>query len=242
MARYSFQSPRVRFPPRIHGADCPALGIGIGINAALFSVLNALFLRPLLYARTNELVEIEQPRLEVSLDDLRAARAFSAVAGFVGRGFSIGSPGQFAFGFGVSANLFRTLGVRPAFGRLFADDDDRQRVAILSYDYWRRTSGDPSAVGRPLTIGGETYVVVGVMPEDFTLQVRDANLFVAERLAQGRLVARLKDGATPAAAQAELLAMFGAQPNMRVGRSSRPSARTTVRCYGCSRPPSASSC
>ncbi len=214
--RYSWRALASR--PGLTALIVLALGLGMGINVSLFAVADCLFLRPLPYARPQELVAIEQARHELPLDELKGAESFSAVGAFTATNFPVGPRGQSRnyYGFKVSANLFRLLGVQPAMGRLFADDDEGQPVVVLTYDYWRRTSGDPSIIGQTLTINGEKHTVAGVLPEDFVLQVRDANLCLPYRVTDGRLIARLKRGATAAQAQAEVEGLLREQPKPRV--------------------------
>jgi putative ABC transport system permease protein len=102
-----------------------ALGIGIGANTAFFSVVNGLLLRPLPYQRPNELVEIEQPRRVIPLDELSQAHSFAGVATFVMQGFPILENGSVknVFGFHTTPNLFQVLGVQAKFGRVFTSED-----------------------------------------------------------------------------------------------------------------------
>jgi hypothetical protein len=167
-----------------------ALGLGIGANCALFTVVNSLLLRPLPYRDAAELVEIAVPR-HPPLESFQAAQSFSGVARFVPWGHSVQGPqgATNTYGFFVSPNLFAVLGVDAAVGRVFAPDET-QGVVILGYDYWRRTSGDPSIIGQTLVLSGQPHTVVGVLPAGFTLSVRDGNLFVPGSGPDGRIVAR----------------------------------------------------
>ncbi len=185
-----------------------ALGLGIGANSALFTVVNSLLLRPLPYERPRELVEISLARRVLPLEELNRAESLRGVAAFVARVFAVAEADGIKniFGFRVSRNLFAVLGVRAALGRTFLPGEgDHSSVVVLAYEYWRRVSGDPKILGQALTIGEQKYTIIGVLPEDFTLQVRDGNLFVPYRLTEGRVVARLKPGvlSAQAAAQAE---------------------------------------
>ena len=183
-----------------------ALGLGIGANCALFSVINSLMLRPLPYRDTARLVEISLPQRRPPLEGFQAAQSFSGVAAFVPWGHSVQGPhgATDTYGFFVSPNLFSVLGVDAAIGRVFTSDD-RDPVVVLGYDYWRRTSGDPRIVGQALTISGQPHTIVGVLPADFSLSVRDGNLFVPGGSRPDlRIVARLSAGVTAAQAQAEV--------------------------------------
>lgn len=192
-----------------------ALGVGIGANCALFTVVNSLLLRPLPHRNPEELVEISPPRQErPALEDLRTLESFEGVATVLSWGFSVaGAEGvRNVYGFRISANLFTVLGVQAAVGRIFSPEEDQQRVVMLSYDYWRRISGDPNIVGQTMTLSGEKHTVIGVAPADFWLGVRDANLFIPDPRLDGRIVARMKRGITQARAQSELTGMVrGAQ-------------------------------
>lgn len=191
-----------------------ALALGIGINCALFTVVNSLLLRPLPYRNADELVEISLPGRRPALEDLRRAQSLAGVAAFNPRGFSVVSSDgvRNVYGMRVSANLFELLGVDASVGRRFLPEEDQQPIVMLGYDYWRRVSGDPRIIGQTVSLTGEAYTIVGVLPADFTLQVRDGNLLVPYRLSEGRVVARLRSGASPAQAQVEVSGMVRALP------------------------------
>lgn len=182
-----------------------ALGLGIGANCALFTVVNSLLLRPLPYRNVDELVEIALPQRRPPIEVFQQSQSFSGVAMFVPWGHNVMGPqGPVnTYGFFVSPNLFSVLGVDAVVGRVFTRDE-RQAVVMLGYDYWRRTSGDPQIVGQALTISGEPHTVVGVLPAGFSLSVRDGNLFVPGSRPDGRVVGRLKAGVTAEQAQAEV--------------------------------------
>ena len=201
--RYSFR--RLVANPAFTIPAVLALAIGIAGNAALFAVVNAVWLKPLPFGHPETLVEIEQPRRELPLAELNTARTLSSVGAFTGRGFPVGPAGEAVnvFGFRVSANLFQVLDVQPAFGRGFAPRDEDEHVAMLSYDYWLRRGH-----AKALVIGGETYTIIGAMPPGFGLQVNDGSIFVPYRLTQGRIVARLAPGASAAQAEAEATALI----------------------------------
>src|SRR5580704_5565898 len=96
-----------------------SLAVGIAVNALLFTLVNALLLRPLPYTRSNELVEISQPRRALPLGELRGARAFDGVAAYLPWNFAVAGPdgARLVFSCRVSASLFTVLGVTPAVGR-----------------------------------------------------------------------------------------------------------------------------
>ena len=117
----------------------------------------------------------------------------------------------------VTANVFSILGVKPALGRTFAADEDQQgkdQVAVLSHSLWqRRFNRDPGIINRTITLNGESFTVVGVMPRDFFFPVRETELWVPWAMEPGqaegrgdhyfRLVARLKPGITREQANTE---------------------------------------
>jgi putative ABC transport system permease protein len=182
-----------------------ALALGIGANCALFTVVNSLMLRPLPYDSPDELVEISLPQRRPPLESFQGAQSFSGVASFVAWGHSVQGPQGMTnlYGFFVTPNLFSVLGVEAAVGRVFLPDE-KEGVVVLGYDYWRRTSGDPNIVGQALTIAGQPHTVIGVLRPDFSLSVRDGNLFVPGTRPDARIVARLKPGVSVTQAQAEV--------------------------------------
>jgi len=192
------------------------LAVGIGANCSLFAVVNRLLLRPLPYHSASELVEVGLPPRHVPIADLRRAQSFTGVAAISSRGFSIAGPEgvRNVYGHRVTGNLFDVLGVRAILGRTLIDADDSQPVVMLSYEYWRRTSGVPAIIGQTIVVNGENRAVVGVLPPEYSLDVRDANLFVPGlRSDDLRIVARLAKGVTPRQAEAEV---SGIQRDARV--------------------------
>jgi len=210
------------------------LALGIGANTAMFSVVNAVLLRPLPFREPDRLVTIwasvprrHRDQVPTSLLDYldwrRQATGFASLAAFTDLTLNLGGaehPEHLA-AFEVSANLFPTLGVAPALGRNFQPDEDRRggpRVVILGDRLWRRRFGaDPGIVGKGVTLNGRGYTVVGVMPAgfEFPIQAEPGQLFVPllqDDLAlmwrrEGREVftlARLRPGGAVARARAEM--------------------------------------
>jgi putative ABC transport system permease protein len=163
-----------------------ALALGIGGNTAIFSVVNAVLLRPLPYAEPERLVRFWESnpgrgwpefaasapnfadwRKQQSVCEQLAAYEFSTL-NLTGSG----EPERVA-ALSVTANFFSVLGVLPAHGRTFPPEEEqsgRNRVAIVSDGLWRRRFGaDPNLIGREIQLTGETYRVVGVMPPGFQL-------------------------------------------------------------------------
>ncbi|HSB11414.1 MAG TPA: ABC transporter permease [Blastocatellia bacterium] len=209
-----------------------ALALGIGANTAIFSVVNALLLKPLPYKEADRLVLIwhSYPKLNLEQASLSApsyveyrdmTTSFEQVATATEWSVNltgVGEPERLQ-GARVSYNLFATLGVQPAQGRSFLAEEDRpgsDKVVVLSNGLWqRRFGGDPSIVGQTITLDGSSYDVVGVMPAGFVFMV-EVDLFkpiafTPEQLAPNRHgneyligVARLKPGVTFAQASAEM--------------------------------------
>src|SRR6266699_736275 len=164
------------------------LGLGIGANAAVFSVLHAVLLRPLPYRKPEQLTMLwvtdSRPRgwavtdgstsYRDFLEWRRQAHAFEDLAIFYKRGWSVvtltGEEPEKVQGAFVSANLFALMGVQPLLGHAFSDEDlqHRERVVILSHGLWQsRFGGSLEALGHDIYIDGKPWRVVGVMPPQF---------------------------------------------------------------------------
>jgi len=161
-----------------------SLGVGIGFNAALFSIVDALLFRPLPVERPERLVDVYtkggdgDTYATNSYPDFLDFRAKNTVfSDMMGYSPSIaavkaGDRSRMALGEIVTGNYFQLLGVTAALGRTLLPEDDKAgapRVAVISHRLWRRDfGGDPSALGRTLLIHGQPYTIVGVAPERFT--------------------------------------------------------------------------
>ena len=160
-----------------------SLAVGIGLNSAMFSVVNAVLLRPLPVSDPARLVHIyttsDVPESTFSVPDLRDLQrhtsAFSGIAGhsLMFANASRDGASQLLLGEVVTANYFDVLGVRAALGRGFDASEDASeganRVVVLADGLWRRQfAADPAVLGRPLRIRGLDYTIVGVMPKSFT--------------------------------------------------------------------------
>jgi putative ABC transport system permease protein len=159
------------------------LALGIGANTAIFSVVNAVLLRPLPYPRPNELVMLfsswpAQGILKAgsALPDYREYRdrnrTLAGLAGFYYSDVNLSVAGQTAErvqGSRVTANLFPVLGVAPMLGQSFLPEDEKwgqHHVVLLSYGLWQRQfGGDPGIVGRQISLNATPYIVRGVMPQ-----------------------------------------------------------------------------
>ncbi len=162
-----------------------SLALGIGLNVAIFSVVNALLLRPLPgIEQSDELVGIYNTRqgsgyFNVSYPDYfhyrEQARSFSSLAAHWHTPFAMSSGGDpvKADGAIVSGNYFSTLGLRPAHGRFFLPEEDRtpdtHPVAVISYGLWQRHfNSDPVLIGKRVILNGHSFTVIGVTPAGFT--------------------------------------------------------------------------
>lgn len=160
------------------------LALGIGVNTAMFGVVNTLLLRPAPYPEPARLVRIFRtaPQSQTwphSLPNFRdeqaQARVFASSTAFCWWSYSLAEPGQPAEqlpGVTASADFLSTLGVQPMLGRGFTSEEQqpgKDRVAVLSYDCWQqRFSADPQIIGRTLRLDGESVTVIGVMPASFS--------------------------------------------------------------------------
>lgn len=150
------------------------LALGIGVNSAIFSVINAVLLRPLAYAEPSHLVTLRFNQSALDLADVeQQSKAFSSFGGEVKQplDYTAGSePVQFQIG-QVTGGFFETLGVKPALGRFINTADDKTGapyVVVLGHDLWQRQfAGDPQIVGKSIPLSGNVYTIVGVMPEGF---------------------------------------------------------------------------
>ena len=207
------------------------LALGIGANTAIFSVVNAVLLRPLQFRDPERLVMIWEdatfagfprntPAPANYVDWKNQSHSFEDIAATREATFNLtgdGEPERVA-AYSTSANFFPLLGVAPAIGRTFLADEDRvgaNKVAVLSHGFWQtRFGGDPHIINRDIQLDGEKYTVVGVMPAGFQFMESDVRLWVPIALGPEEManrgghyltvVARLKQGITMDQAQADL--------------------------------------
>jgi putative ABC transport system permease protein len=209
------------------------LALGIGANTAIFSVVNALLLQPLPYADPDRLVMVwqdlrprggpatEWPGPSQQFDWKADTEVFENLTSVRGWNASLGGgdalPEAFT-GEQATYEYFDVLGARPLLGRTFQQADDipnAPRVVVLSHDLWtRRFGGDASAVGRSITINGESHQIIGVMPQTFTsVYVTDAKLWRPLRMnpanpsrnsAVNHAIGRLRTGVSIEQARANL--------------------------------------
>ncbi|MDQ3805975.1 MAG: ABC transporter permease, partial [Acidobacteriota bacterium] len=211
------------------------LALGIGANTAIFTVVDAALLRSLPYREPERLVHLWEAkqnrdfdRREASYPDFLDWRAqtgevFEGVAGYVNRGFTLTGEGgpERVMGAAVTSNFFDLLGVEPRHGRMLLEGEDQpgaEGVVVLGHGLWqRRFGGDPKVVGRRITLSGESYTVVGVLPADFQFaKLGSADLWTGLRPTPNfatprymhwlNVVARLRPGVGMEAARARLAA------------------------------------
>ncbi|HXM36371.1 MAG TPA: ABC transporter permease, partial [Pyrinomonadaceae bacterium] len=150
------------------------LALGIGMNTAIFSVINAVLLRPLPYQEPARLVTFRSNQSAPDLADVEAqSRTFSTFGGEVRQALDYtagGEPVQFQTGH-ITGGFFETLGVKAERGRVITPDDDKlggPYVTVLSHALWlRQFGGDQQIIGKTIPLSGHTYTIIGVMPAGF---------------------------------------------------------------------------
>jgi predicted permease len=215
------------------------IALGIGANSAIFSVINAVVLKPLPYPAPGQLMFITSQFPTLGFEKFwvsppeyfeyrEQARAFADIAAYnMGAvNFSEGDQPERVNTAFVTANMFKVLGVSPTRGRPFTAEEDRPNVdpvAVLSHELWTRKLGaDPSVVGRRIEINGRKTTVVGIAPPGFDLHDARAQVWMPLGLDPSQrqtnrgshflyLVGRLKPGVTEARAEAELGTMLKVQ-------------------------------
>jgi putative ABC transport system permease protein len=184
-ARYAWRS--LCRTPAFTVIAIATLALGIGANAAMFSVLNTYMLRPLPYPQPSRLVRVFRTSIHSQswphsfpnyLDHRSRNTVFESLALYTGLRQSLttdGQPAEGLQGLQVSSDFFPTLGVPPALGRWFTKAEDEpaaSNVVILTDAFWRRRFGaDPAILGRILRLEGQSVAVVGVMPPGFEHQL-----------------------------------------------------------------------
>jgi len=160
------------------------LGLGVGANTSMFSILNGYMLRPAPYPQSDQLDRIYRRTPRDSrggippadyLDLKPEMNGYGAIAAYAGSDMSLSEPGrpaEMVDGLRVSANLFSTLGTPPQLGRSFRPDEEilgNHRVLIISHRCWQnRFGGDGRIIGRTVRVDGELYEIVGVLPANFS--------------------------------------------------------------------------
>jgi predicted permease len=218
--RFAFRT--LRKNPGFSAVAVLSLALGIGGNAAMFSLVNGVLIRPLAYSQPDRLVRVTGYYPKGALVALQDLSRTMEVAGIVpgtqinltGQGEAVRLTGSTA-----SANLFSLLGVHAEIGTPFAPGEDqpgRDHIVLLSHGLWRnKFRGDPGVVGRWITLNGVDRQVVGVMPPDFGILSSEAQLWIPLHLDPADrpdhwnrgympVIGRLRPGATLAQAHNEI--------------------------------------
>ena len=221
-----------------------SLALGIGANTALFSVVSGVLLKPLPYPEADRILRIAEfhPGATSAVSGglltnftyhaWKNAKTIEDIGGFRSQRFTETSgaePAKIA-GSALTPSAFRVLGVRPALGRLFVDEDAVENapgVAVISDGMWRERFGaEASVLGRSLILDGKPFTIVGVAPRDFYFPDREGRIFTPYRISAGSAdpahqsvsffgaIAKLREGATSqqAAEEGTLLARAQKRP------------------------------
>ncbi|MEK6299416.1 MAG: ABC transporter permease [Acidobacteriota bacterium] len=209
------------------------LALGIGANTAIFTIVNAVLLRPLPYPESEKLMqmgrafndtevvsEVSEPKFIFMRDNVQSFEAITATQE-MGPNTYLSEENQVEYprGLIVSADFFRVLGVMPASGRGFTTEEDSpsgERVAILGDGLWKRRFGaDSGMIGKAITLNGTAYMVVGIMPPEFEyMGPQDVLLPMrVDPASQNEghnwsIIGRLKQGVTADQARSELKLLF----------------------------------
>ena len=211
------------------------LALGIGANTAIFSVVNAVLLRPLPFQDPDQLVVVWEdatfagfprntPAPANFIDWKTQNQSFADMAASAEVSFNLTGDGdpERVTAYSVTANFFPLFGVQPLLGRSFLNEEDRpgaNKVAVLSHSLWQsRYGGEPNIINREILLNGEKHSVIGVMPANFQFMNREVRLWVPialdpEEMANRgghylQVVARLKPGVSQSQAQADMTAIM----------------------------------
>ncbi len=226
--RYGLRALRKR--PGFTLLSILTLAIGIGVNTAIFSIVNAALLRPLPYAEPDRLVRIWETRTAKDLSEMDASypnyvdwikqsSVFEELAGYDGISVTLlgrGVPVRIS-GVRVTPNFFSVLGVSPVLGRNYQSEDahlSAAPVALISYEFWQRYfGGDIAALGQAVNLSNQLYTVIGVLPPNFEFALDRSQVWVPLRVSNDniqrnnhwlRTIGRLKPGVSLSQAQAEM--------------------------------------
>lgn len=218
------------------------LALAIGANSAIFSVISAVLLRPLPYADADRLVQVfapsdnpmAPPRRQPSLYPLwfemlrRGTRTLSHVSGYILTSATLTGQGDAVRLTGVeaSASLFPLLAVPPLLGRSYTEDEAAAGAdaVVLSHDVWQRYfNADRTVIGRIIALDGKGRTVVGVMPGDFAFPDTTVQFWIpyvapqpnARSFISPAVIARLRDGISREAAEADVNAVMQSDPSAR---------------------------
>ncbi len=236
LADAKFALRQLRRSPGFAVTAVLTLALGIGANTAIFTLIDSIMLRPLPYPQQDRLMAID------SIENGRSggyfpkgwiraweehSQSFASISGYgpnVELNITGNDQSERVFGSGVTVNTFDTLGIHPAIGSFFSQENaiaGQDMVVVLSYGYWRQHfAGSPGVIGQTVRIDGISRKIIGVMPAGVRFPYADTQFLLPiafkggdpmdpwkgfwEGMFNGRAIGRLKDGVSPAAAQAEL--------------------------------------
>src|SRR5262245_41178514 len=181
------------------------LALGIGGSTAIFTVVDTALVRGLPYKAPDQLYHLWEKTTQTEsshpdYQDYKQNSVFQGLAAYTGGGGIISGLGEpeLVNGPQVSANFFNVLGVDPILGRTFQEGEDKQggpKVTVLTYALWqRRFGGDRQIVGKALTINGESYSIIGVLPASFQFALRPAYLCLPYQPTNTQLTRRFMHG------------------------------------------------
>jgi putative ABC transport system permease protein len=223
----------MRRSPVFTAVTIATLALGIGANAAIYSVVDAVLLRRLPYAEPDRIAMVWEdatfagfarntPAPANYVDWRDRTRAFAELAATRGAtaNLTVDGPPEQVLGRRVTANFFTVLGVQPALGRAFTEAEDRAgaQLVVISHNLWRRRYGsNPGVIGAPMMMSGVTRTIVGVMPQGFVFGNRDNEFwspiqFTPAEIANRNshflnVIGRLKPGVTMAQAREDMEAI-----------------------------------
>ena len=224
--RYALR--RLRKSPGFTAVAVLTLAVGIGANTTIFSVMDSVLLRPLAIQDPSRVMLVQEHWRGTSgglsvgnfADVRQQSTSFASLGASGDAGFNLATEDapERVDGEIVTAEYFTALGVPPIVGRVFSSEEDKPgqaHVAVIAEGLWRRRfQADPSIIGRPVRINGESYAVVGVMPKSFDPLLEGSQLWVPAAYTPAQLanhdlhylsvVGRLRPGVQLDAAQSEL--------------------------------------
>ena len=229
--RFAFR--QLRMNPGFALTAILILALGMGVSVAIFGFVDAALIQPLPYVAPNRLMDVNEnsamfPRSNLSRADYedwkRLNHSFSSLESYGGNGYLLRTASGLepVPGARVSDGFFRTLGVPPMLGRDFLPGEDqpgKAKIVILPYGTWiKRYGGRNDIIGQPITLDGDAYTVVGVLPREFSFEPRAIAQFYVPLLDKNECekrrschnlygVGRLRDGVTPQAARDEMQAI-----------------------------------
>jgi putative ABC transport system permease protein len=206
------------------------LALGIGANTAVFSLVNSVILRPLPLLNSRQLMVLfvkegnSEPGWGAAYPDFEDVRqqnrSFEGITTWAPQSVNLTGreePTRIRGGF-VSANFFGVVGVQPSLGRAFQIGDDEPgaaRVTVVTYGFWESfLGGDPGVLGKPVTLNGEVFTIVGVLPQDFQFPISAGDVLIPalynphfsrnRAIGSVAMIARLKESVSKRQAQVEI--------------------------------------